>query len=164
MVKDSITLIVNFDSYHPKFDEDVISLFTDYTITETRGFYDRNCDKIQKALNSTNRGRVLDVLFYLHKTNALELSKIIEAPYSLIRQYISKLKRLRLITLKEGISEKGRREIAIKLHSGVKLVPYSEFVDSRDFKEIIKAEKVFAKKAEKEYKKGLERARKNRKY
>jgi hypothetical protein len=154
--KNRFELVINFDEYHRKYDERKLSLFTRYTIISTKGFYLKNENVLQDALDKTNRGRILEVLFYKKKTNALELAKIIDIPYSLIKQYVTKLKALRLIKLKEGISDKGRQEVAITLHPDVKLIPYSEFVDSKDFKEIAEDEKEFAKEAEEEYKKMLE--------
>ncbi len=155
--KDSIILVINFDEYHPKFNEKEIMLFTNYTIIDTKGFYDKNYQKIQKALDTTNRGRILEVLFYKKKTNALELAGLIRAPYSLIRQYIDKLRALRLIILEKGTSEKGRREVAITLHPGVKLIQYSKFVESSDFKRVVKDEKELAMQAEEEYRKILDK-------
>jgi len=150
-----IKIVINFDEYHPEYDEDSLSLFTNYTLLEPKGWYDKNHSKIQKALDTTNRGRILEILYVLKKTNAFELKKIMGVAYSLIQQYIQKLDSLKLITLKKNISEKGRQEIAIKLHPKVKIIPFSEFIESKEFKDVIKDEKRFTKEAEENFKKEL---------
>ncbi len=135
------------------------SFLPPFLLLDWKGFYKENLSEIQKALSIGDRGEILKVLYFSEneKTNAYELAKLTKHAYSLINRYVKDLEKLRLIKMTSGKSEGGRPALIIERDARVTLVPYSKFIESKDFEESVNYELVWAKKSEEKFKEELKK-------
>ncbi len=120
------------------------NLLPSIIIIEATGFYKRKESKLENNLYRDSKREIMQVLFRKN-LNALQLKKILGYSYPTIYEHIKTLKRLRLVELIKGKSEKGKREIKLKIHKDVRIYPL--LPDSHSVLEAIKEQ---IKKSEKE--------------
>lgn len=87
-----------------------------------RGFYARNIDKINNSIYLKSKRNILQIIAR-RPLNAMQLKKILGYSYPTIHKHLKNLKKLKLITLTEGRSEKGKKEMKVDIHKNVKFIP-----------------------------------------
>ena len=104
-----------------------------------------------------DRGEILNILYFSEdgKTNSYELAKLTNHAYSLMNRYVKDLKKLGLIKLSKGKSKGGRPALIVEKDERVKIVPYSKFIEGKDFEQSINHELYWARKSEEKFKQSL---------
>lgn len=160
MVENSITILVDYihnayacESHKHK---DVWSIFSRTSLTDAKGYYNTNYDRITKVLLTSPAEEVIQILAQEIPLNILEIKKILGYSYGTIHKVIGDLKKFRIITTSTGTSTKGRREIRISINKpNVKIINISD--KEKDFLNLIDKQLKDSEKAHKELSEWLKR-------
>jgi len=87
-----------------------------------KGFYARIIDQINNSLYVVSKREILQIIAR-RPLNAMQLKKILGYSYPTVYKHLKNLQKLKLITLTESRSEKGKKEMKIDIHENVKFVP-----------------------------------------
>jgi len=102
-------------------------------------FYGKRINEIQDALDLDTRGTIFQVICLTDSLNMLEIAKLTEYSYGLVRRYISQLEKLNLVQVKKGKSSFGKMEITVSKHENIKILFLSELLkDEKKTKELFK--------------------------
>ena len=127
-------------------DYEDVSILPVITPIKFEGFYLKKAREIDKILSLDMKETILQIV-NLTSLNILEIKKILRHSYSTIYQHIKELEKLKIIELIEDIGKGERKDLKVKLHKDVEIIPISKLKGIFE-KELIKSEneKIFFKK------------------
>ena len=129
------------------------NIFEDIMSMDSGGFYEKNEEKIEKALTVEIKSNIFQIIS-MKPLNLMQLKKILHYSYSTIHEHVHDLKRLKLIKLVKNKSEKGKMEMKITIHPNIKVVSLTESI--LELLKLAKKQSEYSQKNQLQFKNQLE--------
>jgi len=129
MGKDFIELVIDYTHNTYACSKHKHELFLDLIPAITRinggGWYVKKDEEIENLFLNVTRAEILQIVAR-KELNILQLKKILKYSYPTIYNHLKSMEKLRLIEMNENISEKGKKEVRVKIHKNVKISTLSD--------------------------------------